>query len=237
MQERQMSDSTMTLLRSLGVEFTPSSDVTIDFTKAESAYIHHSSVPVAVTAFALVSPAFARGRFPKTRLVDLVAKRPVMDGRELTALARICGIDDIDVDNMAMAGTLVHAFTDHLHAVIYRRGLDHLFGRDPKRPACNNIDVRPRGLIWGTDKIDPPAMAAWRRAYKALATKDTSVVPAGDARQMMAATVMWLYRGGPDKTWLHRVTCGWHAADAITTLKKAGMLRDWAKLVALYPGW
>ena len=48
-------------------------------------------------------------------------------------------------------------------------------------------------------------MAEWRRAYKALSP----------VRQMMVATIIWLYRGEPDKTWLSRLPSTWHAADAI----------------------
>jgi hypothetical protein len=58
---------------------------------AAIAYIHHSSVPVAVVAMAVASPVFARGRFPKLRMVDVVAKAPAMDGREQRALATVCG--------------------------------------------------------------------------------------------------------------------------------------------------
>jgi hypothetical protein len=53
-----------------------------DFAKAESAYVHHTRVPVAVVAMALASPTFAGGRFPKLRLVDVVARTPSMDGAE-----------------------------------------------------------------------------------------------------------------------------------------------------------
>jgi len=54
---------------------------------------------------------------------------------------------------------------------------------------------------------------------------------------MMVATIIWLYCGEPDKPWLARLPSTWHAADAIAALVKAGALRDWGRLVALYPGW
>jgi len=56
-----------------------------DFAKAERAYIHHTSVPVAVVAMAVASPTFARGRFPTLRLVNVVTKVPAMDRREMRA--------------------------------------------------------------------------------------------------------------------------------------------------------
>ena len=54
---------------------------------------------------------------------------------------------------------------------------------------------------------------------------------------MMVATIITLYRGEPDKTWLSRLPNTWHAADAVAVLLEAGALRDWGRLVALYPGW
>src|SRR5262245_49274675 len=68
-------------------------------------------------------------------------------------------------------------------------------------------------------------MAEWHRAYKGLPP----------VRKMMVATIIWLYRGEPDKTWLARLPSTWHAADAIAALLEAGALRDWGRLVALYP--
>jgi hypothetical protein len=96
---------------------------------------------------------------------------------------------------------------------------------EPDR-AVNGIDVRPRGIDWRTEQVDAEAMAEWRRAYKTLAP----------ARQMLVATIITLYCGEPDKTWLARLPSTWHAADAIAALLGAGAQRYWARLVALYPG-
>jgi hypothetical protein len=54
---------------------------------------------------------------------------------------------------------------------------------------------------------------------------------------MLVASLLWLYRGGEDKTWMARLPKAWHAVDALVALRAAGLLEDWAKLVALYPGW
>src|SRR6516162_9058228 len=82
---------TASLLKSFGIELSAGGLVVMtDFAKAESAYIHHSSVPVAVVAMAVASPTFARGRFPKLRLVEVVTKVAAMDGREMRALATVC---------------------------------------------------------------------------------------------------------------------------------------------------
>jgi hypothetical protein len=221
------------ILQNIGMDRTPAGTwLMADLAKADTAPIHHSSIPVAVAAFALTSVSFCRGRFPRATLSELVCKRPVMDGSEAVALAAACDIADLSDEppiphRFAGPNTGANRFHAHLCYVIGAWGLDAFFGRDFAHPACNNIDVRPFGFDWRTDEIDRVAMASWRRGYRELPAE----------RQMLVATIMWLYRGGRDKTWLTRVPCAWHAADAIAVLKSAGALRDWAILVALYPGW
>lgn len=206
------------LLQGLGVELTPAGSVVMsDLTRAENCYIHHSTEPVAAVAFALVSPAFSRGRFPKMKLVDLVTKVPCFDGSEAVALAALVGVEIPPYRD-------AHSFNEHLHDLIKRYELGEFFitGQKP----VQGIDVRPRGVNWTNWKTDAAAMAEWRRAYKNLPP----------SRQMLVATVMWMYRGR-DKMWMQRLPCSWHAADSIAVLKDAGSLRDWCKLAALYPGW
>jgi hypothetical protein len=212
------------LLESFGIELSAGGLVVMtDFAKAESAYIHHSTVPVAAIAMAIASPTFARGRFPKLRLVDVVAKASSMDGREHRALAAVCGAN---IDSLPEGSSRAPAFAAHLLAVIARYELNPLFTRVPDR-AVNGIDVRPRGIDWRTEQVDADEMREWRRRYKALPP----------VRQMMVVTIITLYRGEPDKTWLARLPSTWHAADAVAALLQAGALRDWGRLVALYPGW
>ncbi len=57
------------------------------------------------------------------------------------------------------------------------------------------------------------------------------------AQQMLAASIIWLYRGGKDNRWLRRVPCTWHAADAIDEMRRRDALADWGRLIPLYPGW
>jgi hypothetical protein len=216
---------TAALLAEFGIELSARGLVVTDFAKAESACIHHNRVPVAVVAMALASPTFARGWFPKVRLVDVVARAPSMDGAEKRALAAVCGAS---VEGLPEGSGRARAFAAHLLDVITRYELDAFFTREPDR-AVIGIDVRPRGIDRRTDAdaVDPKAMTEWRRAFKAL--------PA--VRQMMVATILCLYRGEADKLWLARLPSTWHAADAVATLAEAGALRDWGRLVALYPGW
>ena len=122
---------TASLLESFGIELSAGGLVVMtDFAKAESAYIHHSRVPVAVVAMALASSTFARGRFPKLRLVDVVAKAPVMDDAEKDALAAVCGASIADVP---WGASRAPAFAAHLVDVITRYELDAFFTRDPAR--------------------------------------------------------------------------------------------------------
>jgi hypothetical protein len=134
---------TAALLAEFGIELSAGGLVVMsDFAKAESAYIHHSRVPVAVVAMALASSTFARGRFPKLRLVDVVGKAPVMDDAEKHALAAVCGAS---VDNVPLGSRRPPVFAAHLVDIIARYQLDAFFTRDPSR-SINGIDVRPRGI-------------------------------------------------------------------------------------------
>jgi hypothetical protein len=200
---------TAALLDEFGIELSARGLVVTDFAKAESAYIHYSRVPVAVVAMALASPTFARGWFPKLRLIDVVAKAPVMDGAEKRALAAMCGASLEGLPE----GSGRAAFATHLLDVIARYELDAFFTREPDL-AVNGIDVRPRGIDRRTDPdaVDPKAMTEWRRAFKAL----TAV------RQMMVATILCLYRGEADKLWLARLPSARHAADAVAALNDDG---------------
>jgi hypothetical protein len=63
------------LLDEIGLAIGASQVELIDFQLASSCYIHHTRVPVALIGYALVSPEFARGRFPKFSFLDLIKKR------------------------------------------------------------------------------------------------------------------------------------------------------------------
>src|SRR6516165_6498381 len=145
---------TASLLEALGMELSAGGLLVMtDFAKAESAYIHHSRMPVAVVAMALASPTFARGRFPKLRLVDVVAKAPSMDSIEQRGLATVCGAN---IDGLPEGSGRAPAFAAHLLDVIARYALNAFLTRVPDR-AVNGIDVRPRGIDRRTDAdaVDP----------------------------------------------------------------------------------
>ena len=117
----EFAAETASLLESFGMELSAGGLLVMtDFAKAESAYIHHSRVPGAVVAMAIASPTFARGRFPKLRLVDVVAKAPSMDGREQRALAAVCGTN---IEGLPEGSGRAPGFAAHLIGVITRLSL------------------------------------------------------------------------------------------------------------------
>jgi hypothetical protein len=187
-----------TVLHSFGTEMVSDGSVAFaDFAKAENAYVHHTAVPAAVTAFATISPCFARGRFPDVTLADVVQKRGHMDRSEAAALAAVCGEfipSEPDPD--------ARDFIAHLLDVIDRQGLDAFYGRYPEHPACFGIDVRPHGIDWETHEANEAGLRVWREAYRNLET----------SKQMIVATIMWLYVGRQECGWLRHLRHRWHAA-------------------------
>lgn len=214
------------LLDELGLAMGANQVEIIDFPQAETGYVHHTRVPVAVAGYALVSPAFARGRFPKFSFLDMIGKRPSMDETEACALAAICGAK---VKPPFWGNP--EPFGKHLWAVIDDYDLGALFERlEPEYRYGSRGDhylMRPRGYDWkaGGEEI-PAELAKWRSNYKKL----TAV------RQLMVAAIVRLYNS-QETYWLVRVPKKWHAAEGIEILRNQGALADWAKLYALYPGW
>jgi hypothetical protein len=117
------------------------------------------------------------------------------------------------------------AFDRQLRRIIASFGLAHLFCNDG--PGRHHHTIRPLGYDYCVDAVDPRGMEKWRSDYRAL----TAV------HQMLAASIIWLYRGGKDSVWLRRVPCTWHAADAISEMHWHDALTEWSGLVVLYPGW
>lgn len=215
----QSNNTTADLLEEFGMIFSPGrGPAFVDYAKAEG-YIHHSRMPVALAAMAAISPSFARGRFPKVRLVDMVAKRPAMDEDEAVALAEIGGAE---VEPPFWSNQ--PPFHHHLVDVVNRHGIGHLFYHEAKPHSLKTF--RPLG--YADDQPGRANLAKWPAKMKQL----------NAGRQMLVATIVTLYRGdADDKTWLGRWS-NWHAADALTVIRgDTELCRDWHKLVALYPGW
>lgn len=220
------SAEVMKILDGLGLAIGSRQVEITDFKQAEAGYVHHSTVPVALVGYAVVSPTFARGRFPKYSFIDLIQKRPSMDESEALALSAVCGAD-VTPPFWGNAGP----FGKHLWDVIARYDLGAFFERVERRYGGegDHYLMRPRGFLWdGHEQMEiTGALQQWRRDYKALPP----------VRQLMVASVLQLYRQGPDAHWMVRVPKNWHAAEGIEILRDQGALRDWGKLYATYPGW
>lgn len=176
--------------------------------------------PLALIALALQSPEAARERYPDYRMTKLVASRLELDDADVERLAAILGIDLTN-----QLGDVPRPFDHHLRHVIARYDLGALFSADG--PGTYHHAIRPTGYDFHYDEVIPTGMEQWRADYRAMS----------DERQMLAASIIWLYRAGKDNRWLRRVPCTWQAADAIDHMRSAGVLADWARLFALYPGW
>lgn len=214
------------LLDSLGLAIGSHGVEIVDFVQAEKGYVHHTRVPIAVAGYAVVSPVFARGRFPKVTFIDLIHKRPSMDELEATALAAVCGVQVVP----PFYGN-PRPFGDHLWTLISKYDLGAFFERVETRYGSvgDHYLMRPRGFVW-SDPDQPEiegALKQWRGDYKLLST----------VRQLMVATILQLYRQGDDPYWMVRVPKKWDAAEGIETLHTNGALGDWGKLMVLYPGW
>lgn len=215
------------VLFELGLASTAAGIEIVDPRRAETCYIHHTCRPAAVAGYAQVSVSFARGRFPNFAFVDLIAARPAMDDGEVCALAVLCGAD-VTEDCLRSPAA---AFGRHLWAVIDRYELGAFFERlAPTRAygtGGEHFLTVPRGADGlATNEQNEAVRAKWRADYRKLP----------EYRQLLVASIIRLYNSN-EKLWLVRVPKAWHAADGLKALRDAGVLADWGRLVALYPGW
>ena len=214
-------------LDSLGIEVNATGVVLFnDLDRATNCYVHHSSQPTAAAAYSVVSPVFARGRFPNYALINFLRKRPSMDEVEILAFEAVCHAPlELPESNGGQK------FFKQLLKVLDDHDLWGLFVRIPpgRRPVEDHHCIRPIGFDFTQpDQPEiPGALNEWRKKYRQLSP----------IRQMMVATVLTLYLMHDDKHWMIRVPKTWHVADAIDLMRKNECLSDWARLVGIYPGW
>jgi hypothetical protein len=212
-------------LRRIGLAPLAGTVVIMDVDLARNAYVHPGNVPAAAVAYTVADPTFGRGRFPRLTLLELVERCSRLDGDAQRALAAVAGVRSI-----VPAREREAAFGPLAWDVVERFGLEGLFCEAPSfRPRPSHHALRPRGYDWGAPSQPeiPGALSQWRKLYKGLPR----------VRQVMAATVLTLYRGRIDNTWLKGVRKDLLAADAVDALRNDGALAVWAELVVLYPGW
>lgn len=194
----------------------------------ERGYIHHSHVPVALVAYAMVNPAFAAGRFPGYTLTQLVDKMPVLDGAEYTALAKLSGAEapaypSTDARAEVFGSTVLEVIDDY--------GLEGFFMRvKPYSTHGLHYTVRPRGYDWEGDRSAlPDDLKAIRKCYQDMTT----------LKKLMTLTILHLYKPGQDRHFLHGArNTKFHAAEAVDILRNNGSaLPTWGRLISHYAGW
>jgi hypothetical protein len=136
----------------------------------------------------------------------LIGSRPGLD--DLECFVQILGLDQVHPSR-----DRGRSFDHHLRHIIKRYGLATLFSDDG--PGPRHHAIRPAGYDFHSDAVIPIAMEKWRADYRAMAAH----------RQMLAASIIWLYRGGKDSCWLRRVPCTWRAADGLHALRSGGYRR------------
>jgi hypothetical protein len=165
--------------------------------------------------------AAAEQAVPDLRLIQVVAARFDMEDAEAECfLTGSSGASAMSPPHHADA-----AFHGHLKQTLNRYELGCLFVHDA--PGRHHHTVRPRGYDYSVDAVNPKEMEAWRADYRKMRP----------ARQVLAASIIWLYRGGKDRVWLRRVPCIWQATEALGVLRADRALSDWGRLIFLFPGW
>lgn len=200
-----------------------------DVATASKAYIHHSSWPTALCAYAAVDPVFARGRLPGRTLIEMIHKVTCMDGAELTALALVCGAAAPTFAQPGRSQTFGRSVWEN----VARYELHGCFERVEPRTVRDgeHFALRPRGYAWALpDQPEiPEAKTALRKAFRALEP----------LRQIMAMTILHLYLTRVDKDFLVG-GCKTQilAADAVDLMHRDGAaLRHWGGMVSYYSGW
>lgn len=158
---------------------------------------------------------------------------PLGDTRLDRLVFRVLDLDEHEARHLdALAGEAGSEFSKSpagfqvvLQQAIHELRLHKLFSRT--RDGEFHRSVCPAAYNVRTGEHHAAEMARWRAEFRAMAPEC----------QMMVATIVWLYQSGPDSTWLRRVPCTWRATEALHSLRDAGCLALWLRLVARYPGW
>ena len=216
-------------LAEIGVQMLPTGQFAFtDVDTASHSYVHHSTVPAALVAYAAVNTTFAAGRFPGLTLIDILHKVPSMDGEEYTALALACGAE---APTFASSSQRLQVFGQTLISILDTYQLYGCFERvKPYGSEGLHYSVRPIGYDWaGTWEPVEASLKALRKCYR-------SMTP---LQQVMTLTVLHLYRPEKDRFFLvGGCPTKILAADAMRILQSSDhAAADWGRLVSHYAGW
>jgi hypothetical protein len=154
------------------------------------------------------------------QLSEIALCRLEMESAEAWALALACGA--VPCVSEPIDDSHFHA---ELRRTIQKFQLWKFF--NASGPGLEHRSIVPSAYDAFVGEVRPGEMAEWRASFRALSP----------GRQMMLATIVWLYRGSKDSIWLRRVPIAWNVLDAVRALRDEGMLADWGLLIARYPGW
>jgi len=173
---------------------------------------------VAAVKLDLPSQDSATSRLDEMRLEDLVL-----------------GLLDLDNDKAAQMESLSDSegpfercperFYETLQQAIRQLRLFKLFAKT--HDGEHHRSVCPAAYNERTGEHYPEEMERWRAYFRAMSPE----------QQMVATTIVWMYRSGPDSIWLRRVPCTWKASEALHYMHDTGCLALWLELVARYHGW
>jgi len=219
-----LSASTINTLRTAGIQVTDGGAMSVDYGTFVHSYVHHTKLPVIAVAATLIDPVAAQLKFARVEMRTVVTKRWSMDSDEALALAEVAGAD------------VRPPFWSQRDA--YARIVRDVLGNHGLVPFFEDADghddlgrIRPRGYSTpdiGGDKAEFDAeVLKWQKEFRSLPRP----------RKILLATVIWLYAGDDNNLWMRKLPRRWLAVDAIAELRRAGMLRDWARVVAAYSGW
>lgn len=152
------------------------------------------------------------------RLEDLVLRLLDLDNEEAAQM-------DSRSDSDSPFERSPERFNETLQQAIRQLRLFKLFART--RDGEHHRSVCPAAYNERTGEHYPEEMARWRADFRTMSPE----------QQMVATTIVWMYRSGPDSIWLRRVPCTWKASEALHYMHDTGCLAVWLQLVARYPGW
>jgi hypothetical protein len=147
----------------------------------------------------------------------------------------VLGLLDLNIEEAAQLGALSDfdtpferssvRFYETLQQAVRQLRLFKLFART--HDGEYHRGICPAAYNERTGEHYPEEMACWRADFRAMSPE----------QQMVATTIVWMYRCGPDSVWLRRVPCTWKASEALHYLRDTDCLAEWLQLVARYPGW
>lgn len=164
------------------------------------------------------APDAATSRLDEIRLEDLVLRLLDLDPEEAAQL------ESLSDSEGPLARNQEH-FYETLQQAIRQLRLFKLFTRT--HDGEYHRGVCPAAYNERTGEHYPQEMARWRADFRAMTPE----------QQMVATTIIWMYRAGPDSIWLRRVPCTWKASEALHYMHDTGCLSVWLQLIARYPGW